>query len=155
MGLDMYLSKRTYIREADRKESRELLKILVKIFCPDNKLNINPERITYIEEKVGYWRKANQIHKWFVDNIQAGKDDCGYYPVTSENLESLLSLVERVLDDHTLAGNLLPTQRGTFFRYTEYDGWYFDDLKDTKKILTDLLKEPDIESTELQYHASW
>ena len=87
MGLDMYLSKRTYIREADRKESRELLKILVKIFCPDNKLNINPERITYIEEKVGYWRKANQIHKWFVDNIQAGKDDCGYYPVTSENLE--------------------------------------------------------------------
>ena len=28
-------------------------------------------------EEVGYWRKANAIHGWFVRNVQNGKDDCG------------------------------------------------------------------------------
>ena len=37
-------------------------------------------------EEVGYWRKANQIHKWFVDNVQDGVDDCGEYKVTKEQL---------------------------------------------------------------------
>lgn len=40
-----------------------------------------------IIEQVGYWRKANAIHKWFVDNIQDGEDDCGYYEVAPEYLE--------------------------------------------------------------------
>ena len=45
-----------------------------------------------IIEEVGYWRKANAIHKWFVDNIQDGEDDCGYYEVAPEQLEELLNI---------------------------------------------------------------
>ena len=41
-------------------------------------------------EGVGYWRKANQIHNWFVENVQNGVDDCGCYEVTKEQLEELL-----------------------------------------------------------------
>lgn len=46
---------------------------------------------------VAEWRKANQIHKWFVDKVQDGKDDCGYYEVEPEQLEELLEAVNEVL----------------------------------------------------------
>lgn len=42
-------------------------------------------------ENVAYWRKANQIHNWFVENVQDGVDDCGAYEVTKEQLEALLA----------------------------------------------------------------
>jgi hypothetical protein len=42
--------------------------------------------------EVGYWRKANAIHKWFVDNVQNEVDDCGYYEVSKEKLEELLDI---------------------------------------------------------------
>ena len=37
-------------------------------------------------EDVGYWRKANQIHNWFVQNVQGGEDDCGIYEVSQAKL---------------------------------------------------------------------
>ena len=49
-----------------------------------------------IIEDVGYWRKANAIHKWFVDNIQDGEDDCGYYEVAPEQLEELLNICKLI-----------------------------------------------------------
>ena len=48
------------------------------------------------------WRKANQIHKWFVDHVQDGKDDCGCYDVEVEQLQQLLGIVNKVLDSTTL-----------------------------------------------------
>lgn len=52
-----------------------------------------------IAEEVGYWRKANQIHNWFVTNIQDGVDDCNYHrEVTEEDLHELLDICKRVLD---------------------------------------------------------
>ena len=45
------------------------------------------------------WRKANQIHNWFVENVQDGIDDCSYHnEVTKEILEELLDICQRVLD---------------------------------------------------------
>ena len=43
-----------------------------------------------ITEEVGYWRKANAIHRWFVDVVQHGEDDCKLYEVSKEQLEELL-----------------------------------------------------------------
>lgn len=52
-----------------------------------------------IVEQIGYWRKANQIHNWFVETVQDGEDDCDYHrEVTEEDLEELLSLCKRVLE---------------------------------------------------------
>lgn len=48
------------------------------------------------------WRKANQIHKWFVDNVQDGNDDCGTYEVGVEQLKGLLGIVNKVLDSTRL-----------------------------------------------------
>lgn len=51
-----------------------------------------------IAEQVGYWRKANHIHNWFVQNVQDGEDDCEYHrEVTKEYLEMLLSICKTVL----------------------------------------------------------
>lgn len=51
-----------------------------------------------IIEQVGYWRKANHIHNWFVENVQDGQDDCEYHQeVTKEILEELLYVCKMVL----------------------------------------------------------
>lgn len=51
-----------------------------------------------IHEQVGYWRKANAIHDWFVNHVQDGEDDCEYHQeVTKGVLEDLLFTCEKVL----------------------------------------------------------
>lgn len=51
-----------------------------------------------IMEQVGYWRKANEIHNWFVENVQDGIDDCCYHnEATKEVLEELLDVCNKVL----------------------------------------------------------
>lgn len=56
-------------------------------------------------EEIGYWRKANQIHNWFVENVQDGIDDCDYHnECTKEILEKLLSTCKTVLESCTLVG---------------------------------------------------
>lgn len=53
-----------------------------------------------IREFVGYWRKANAIHKWFVENVQDGEDDCDYHDeVTKELLEDLRDTCANVLNN--------------------------------------------------------
>lgn len=58
---------------------------------------IKPERVSHITEDVGYWRKANHIHKWFVDNVQDGADDCKEYYVSEEKLQQLLDACQQVV----------------------------------------------------------
>lgn len=48
--------------------------------------------------QIAYWRKANAIHKWFVDNVQNGEDNCDYYLVSKEQIEELRDLCQEVLD---------------------------------------------------------
>lgn len=48
------------------------------------------------KKEIAYWRKANMIHKWFVDNVQKGNDDCKEYKITKEHLEELLKLSKEV-----------------------------------------------------------
>ena len=50
-----------------------------------------------IFDKVGYWRKANHVHAWFVDKVQGGNDDCLYYFVTKENFLELKEACEKVV----------------------------------------------------------
>lgn len=64
-------------------------------------------------EEVAYWRKANQIHRWFVQNVQDGADDCMVHrELTRQDLLNLLDIVSVVLRHPTTAKDLLPTQSG-------------------------------------------
>lgn len=108
------------------------------------------------DEQVGYWRKANQIHNWFVENVQGGVDDCGSYPVSRKQTEELLGIVESILDGKEDPQDILPTASGFFFGSTEYGDWYMEDLKDAKKILTNILESGIMKDNwDLHYYASW
>lgn len=48
------------------------------------------------------WRKANAVHKWFVDNVQYGKDDCGLYEVDVNDLARLHDTCKKVLESTEL-----------------------------------------------------
>ena len=50
-----------------------------------------------IFEKMGYWRKANHIHAWFVNKVQDGTDDCSYYFVAEDHFLELKETCEKVL----------------------------------------------------------
>jgi hypothetical protein len=128
MGLDMYLEK---------------------IIRPNQMITV-AEHIAEMREygirpkEVAYWRKANAIHKYFVDNVQDGIDDCRYHnEVTKEILEDLLERCEAILDNHNLAPKLLPRCSGFFFGGTDYDEWYYKKVRDCYEQMKIILDEWD------------
>lgn len=111
-------------------------------------------------QPVGYWRKANAIHKWFVDNVQNGNDDCSPYEVTKSQLKELFELCFKVISESSIhdtkvAEELLPTTSGFFFGSTEYDEWYFRDLVTTIEIIHDVLLHTDFDNEMIIYVSSW
>lgn len=109
---------------------------------------------------VGYWRKANQIHNWFdklakEKGYENGVENCARISVYKEDLLELRGLCERVLENHDLAEELLPTQSGFFYGSTEYDEWYFRDLEDTIEIIDKTIKETNWETDRILYRAWW
>ena len=156
MGLDMYLSKKTYVKQWEHKGDENFKVEVTKKGEPVS--HIKSERISYVEEEVGYWRKSNQIHNWFVQNVQNGTDDCGTYFVSEEQLEELLELCKRVIENNELADELLPSADGFFFGSTNYDEWYFKDLTNTIEIIETLLSERNeggYLDGDIYYHSSW
>ena len=49
--------------------------------------------------ELAYWRKFNALHKWFVDNVQDGNDDCGDYRLTKAKLEEILEILDDLADN--------------------------------------------------------
>lgn len=156
MGLDMFLTKRHYI--GSNYEHRNV-KAKIDIKVNKKKVNINPNKISYIHEEAGYWRKANHIHLWFVDNCQDGEDDCRDAHVSIEQLKELIALCKEVLEkkDDAFSEANLPTQSGFFFGSTEYDEYYYSDVEDTIKQLTEAIADVDEKdySIDFIYHSSW
>jgi len=145
MGLDQYLTAKRYIwtyRENDKK-----IKVVGLVMPKGYELK-------EISVRAAYWRKVNAIHKWFVENVQEGEDDCGEYLVETEKLKELLAIVTEVLANKDNAGANLPTAGGFFFGGTEYDEWYWEGLEYTKEQLTKLLKDFD-DNWEFYYQSSW
>jgi hypothetical protein len=147
MGLDMYLTAKRYIYDFDDdgKALREQLE----------DLEVNGMEVKELSYRAGYWRKANQIHKWFVDNVQEGVDNCGEYLVGITELEVLLEKVNEVLRNRDKANELLPTANGFFFGSDVYDEGYFDDLIQTKAIIENVLSMDDIRKYDFYYSSSW
>lgn len=159
MGLDQYLTKKLYVKRWEHTPSEELYTISAQR-GNGGYTSIKPERLSYIEEEVGYWRKANHIHRWFVENVQDGDDNCGEYYVSDEQLEDLLNICKTILDNPLLAEELLPTQGGFFFGGTEYDEYYLHTIQQTIDIIEPLLDELKLarensESPSIYYSSSW
>lgn len=108
-----------------------------------------------LSKQVAYWRKANQIHSWFVEHVQGGEDECHEFEVSKEQVEQLLFMTNSALNLPELAGNFLPTKDGFFFGSTNYDEYYFDDLKETKEMMEKVLQETNFDTHFLTYRSSW
>jgi hypothetical protein len=152
MGLDMYLTKRSYVYGKEAFPVNQEIKAFDTI--------VRTERIKYIEEEVCYWRKANAIHKWFVQNVQGGEDNCGRYLVSEDSFRALIETIEKILNTPQkskridLAAIHLPVTSGFFFGSTEYDKYYIEDLQFTLEKFKEILKESE-DFPELYYESSW
>lgn len=147
MGLDMYLTAKRYIY--DFGDDDQPLRDALEAF------KVNGMGVKELSYEAGQWRKANAIHKWFVDNVQEGRDNCAEYIVDTAQLEELLELVNEVLRNKDKAKDLLPTANGFFFGSLIYDEGYFDDLIQTKAIIENVLSIEDICKYDIYYSSSW
>ena len=100
MGLDMYLDKCN--RKVWGYKDRDIDEIKAKNPALYEELKpfivmrgkYHPWESFFTE--VGYWRKANAIHKWFVENVQNDVDNCAYYEVDKEQLKVLLGICKTI-----------------------------------------------------------
>ena len=106
MGLDMSLTKKTYVKNWDHMGPEERHQVTVTKNGKPVK-HIRPERVMYIEEEIVCWRKANQIHAWFVEHVQDGNDNCGEHWCSIEKLRLLLDICEKVLAECELAPGMV------------------------------------------------
>jgi hypothetical protein len=173
MGLDMYLSKKTYVKNWDHSNDDEKFTISIQKGGKEFK-DIDVSRIIYIEESVMYWRKANHIHYWFVKNSEMSY-------VTGEILLELLDVCKTVRDligksqKVSKVGNnwngenviietydcedevmgLLPTSEGFFFGSYEIDDYYLRKVVETIEGIEGLMNEEGEIEGEFTYSASW
>lgn len=153
MGLDMYLNKRTYVgAEYEHREIKGEINLTEK----GKPIPIKLKRVSEIIERVGYWRKANQIHNWFVKNVQDGKDNCEEYWVSTEQFKQLLDDCKKVKENQLVAADVLPTKSGFFFGGTEYDEFYMKEIDETIEIIETLFNESeDGKIHDVYYQSSW
>lgn len=162
MGLDQYLYKITHIGGNYEHNNIGGNLLLTQNNIP---FDFKTNRIVEVKELLMQWRKANAIHKWFVDNVQYGNDDCTQYCVPDEKLQQLKEKCEEALkyknaDDKAPLNNILPTTEGFFFGSTEYDEYYFEELEETIKAIDIALEElkKDAEKSIISYiyyDSSW
>lgn len=155
MGLDMYLYAEKYFHTV-YEEDKEKINQLVDIAGLDELIKNNTHCGAAVKVEVGYWRKVNSIHHYFVQNHANGVDECQDIKVSREDLEKLKDICGQLSTsrDVELAKELMPPQSGFFFGSTEIDEYYFDDMNYTYELLDKVLKEtPD--DCDFVYCASW
>jgi hypothetical protein len=152
MGLDSYLYKKTYVQNWENNS-------------PDSK--IKPERISYIVEDVGYWRKFNALHNYIVENFADGRDDYQHIGLTEGGLRNILDTLKQakyILDSDASdeeksdkLSDVFPTAEGFFFGSTDYEDYYAECVDNAILLLSDLIDECDDDnySYSFYYQASW
>ena len=152
----LYVSNTYYSKYGrDEQKEKENVKTVAKMIKAEDFLFDDDFQSATVQLQVAYWRKANAIHKFFVDTCANGEDDCQEIYVDRDHLVELKSLCEKVLENHDLAPELLPTQSGFFFGSYEYDEWYFENLKNTIKQISKVIDRTEDTCWDITYSASW
>lgn len=139
MGLDMYMVKAKKGHDVE------------KLYRDFNNLKV---------KDIAYWRKANAVHNWIIQNVAKGVDDCKPVLMTKADVEKLFEVTNAAHNAMTNGENtadlLLPTKEGFFFGSTAYDEWYVTALEQTLEQLNTILNGlVDFETEDLYYIASW
>lgn len=158
----MYLSARKYVAKVDWEQTKkdpdspyvitEDYKAIMAL-APEGIDELAEVSGANVEFPIGYWRKANAIHGWIVDNCAGGEDNCQPIHIPLGKLMELSALVDEVLDSKN--ASLLPPAEGFFFGTYEIDEWYFSYLENTKAIMDKAKVLADSAQYDIYYQASW
>lgn len=154
MGLDMYLTAERYMSKYFDAADSEKITAINEIFNVEGEEDGDYGAQSVIF-KVAYWRKANAIHQWFVDNVQDGVDECQKAYVSREQLQTLVDLCKEIIADPKKARETLPTASGFFFGSTDYDDYYIQDLQYTADRISKILADSAFEKADFYYQSSW
>jgi hypothetical protein len=128
MGLDQYITIRHKSTNRSYKKYNDFWKLSVEE-REEKKIPDEPDK----DFIVGYFRKHNMIHKWFVDNVQNGVDDCGRYVITVKDLNKLLDICNRIMAGVTKSKK--PAKFMTDRDGVEHEIWQMDTYTPTEGIL--------------------
>jgi hypothetical protein len=154
MGLDMYLYRREYVGGWEWKDRSAENDLYDAILAHTGLPRCEGSPHAMVDIVVAYWRKANQVHKWFCD-LDGGRDECQRIYVTKQNLIDLRDKCAAILLEPANAPALLPTQAGFFFGSYEYDEWYMEDMRNTVEQIDTVLAACPDEWADFYYQASW
>lgn len=137
----MHLYKKTYVQNWEHYKPENRFDVSVKrggITYP----NVKPERIVYVIEQVGYWRKFHSLNQWFF--TKSDSVDSREFYVGRETLIELLNLLklqkenpnEEILDGFDIDNE-----------------WFEQQIEETIPMLEGILSEDD--SDDFLYSASW
>ena len=91
------------------------------------------------KKEIGYFRKVNFLVKYFANNHHMDVDDQIPVYVEKDAVIDLLDRCNKVLENHELAEELLPTMSGFFFGNTKYDEYYFENVERVRDYIKDKL----------------
>lgn len=99
-----------------------------------------------------YFRKANFVYEFFSPKLV---DECCF--VTKADLEDLIDKCDKVLasKNEETSAKLLPTRSGFFFGSTDYDDWYYEDVRSCKKQMKKLLSGFNEDTDIIFVYMSW
>ena len=156
MGLDMYLYAKKYIsgwsHQDDTSEFDRLKALYPQVEISEQSPSME------ISFNVGYWRKANAIHNWFVENVQGGDDNCKPYYVSVDDLTALKEAcqLELLVPAGGNGGGVLEPTAGFFFGNAERDDWYYQSLSNTIAIVDKCLHTAKYgQYWSFEYQSSW
>lgn len=152
MGLDMFLfAKSNNTPRLVVDKDSEVHEVALPVTNGDTHAVATSDQDSDDLQEVAYWRKANQIHSWFVTHVQDGVDECRLTPVSHKQLEDLRQTCMEALD--TQDSTMLAPCDGFFFGSTAIDEYYWDDLRTTIVMLDNVLNMP--ADLEFFYQSSW
>lgn len=103
MGLDMYLEAKLHLPPYNtelapvRQAIGQAIGYTPPTEKPDNDATLM--EITGVTVRVGYWRKFDPLHRWFVNHVQEGHDDCRSAYVPPDILAELEEQLDQASDD--------------------------------------------------------
>lgn len=149
MGLDMYLNAKLYTSKYIEEDINTKINSLgVEYPCATE----DRGSVELVFQAM-YWRKANAIHNWFVQNVQDGVDECQHVYVGRDKLAELRDLCLEAVAKRD--ADLLPPTSGFFFGSTEIDEYYWGDITETADALDKILAHPKFDDFSFEYHSSW
>ncbi|KQX98171.1 hypothetical protein ASD22_11045 [Rhodanobacter sp. Root480] len=146
----MYLEAKRYVAPYDSQTEpmRRAIGAAIGYVPPKEKPGEDTSllEVSGVTVRVGYWRKFDALHRWFVNNTQEGHDDCRPSFVSVDTLIELEEQLEQVSDD--------PASASEYFTADENETLDEGEVDYTLKVLHHA-KRLQAQGWDITYRASW